>query len=63
MGVVAEPIERRHVAIGHEPDAAPVAAITAIWAAPRDVRLPPKRDGSRPAVTRFDVDLGFVDER
>ncbi len=63
MGMVPEPVEGRGVAVGHQPDGAPVAPVPAVGAAFGHVRFPAKGDGPGPTVTRFDVDLGFVDER
>ena len=62
VGMIPEAVEGRHVAVGHQPDAAPIAAVPAIGATLGDVGLPSKRDRSGSAVTRLDVNLCFVDE-
>ena len=60
--VVAEGEERGDVAVGDKPDVAALAAVTAVGATLRDVRLPPERHRAGAPVARLHVELGLVDE-
>ena len=60
--LVAEVEERRQAGIDPQHDAAAPAAVAAVGAAPRDVRLAPKRGGTVPAVAGADPDLDAVEE-
>ena len=62
MRMVAKREQRRDVAIGHEPDVAAVAAVAAVRAALRDVRLAAERDAARAAVTAVHMQVALVDE-
>ena len=46
----------------HEIDAAAVAAVAAVWAAPRHELLAPKTHAAAAAVAGLDLYLGFIDE-
>jgi hypothetical protein len=62
--VVESEFEKRvFVGVGDEIDAAAVAAIATAGTALRDELLPPESNAAVPAVTGFDCDFGFVDER
>ena len=60
--VVTEAVQRRHVAVRHQPHIAAPAAVTAVGTTLGHVGLTSKRDRAGPTVPRFDVYLGFVDE-
>ena len=50
------------VLVGHQPDAAAVAAVAAVRAAERDELLAAEADAAVAAVAGDDLDFGFVDE-
>src|SRR5207237_3363153 len=58
----AEVEERRQPAVGLEDDVGAIPAVSTRGTAPGNVLLPAEGDRSPAAVTRFDVDLCFVDE-
>jgi hypothetical protein len=62
---VGEPEFQKRVfmGVGDEINAAAVSTISATGTAARDELLPAKGDAAMPAVTCFDCDFGFVDER
>jgi hypothetical protein len=59
---VAEGQQRRHLAVGVEPQVAALAAVASVGAAPGDVRLPPERHRAGTTVAAPHVEVGFVDE-
>ena len=60
--VVPEGEQRRHVAVGDEPDVAAVAAVAAVGPALGDVGLPAERHAAGAAVAAPDVHAHLVDE-
>ncbi len=60
--VVSESKQGGDIAVGHQPDRASVAAVTAGRAAPGDVGLAPKRNAARAPVSGLDIDVALVDE-
>ena len=62
VGVIAERDERRHIAIGDEPDVAARAPVTAVGAALGRVGLTAERDAARATVATFHIETGLIDE-
>ncbi len=62
VGMVAERQQRGHVAIGHQPDVAALAAVAAVGAAERHGALTTERDAAGSAVAAAYIQLRFVDE-
>src|SRR3546814_9908911 len=60
--LVAEIDQGVEVLVGHDPDAAAIAAIAAIGTTERDELLAAKTDAAVAAIACDDLDFGFVDE-
>ena len=62
MRVVAEPEQRRHVAVGDEPDVAAVPAVAPVGSAFGNMSLAAERDGARTTITGLHMQATLVDE-
>jgi hypothetical protein len=60
--LIAEIQERAQVAVGHQNNIAPFAAVAPIRPSLRDVFLPTETDAAAPAIACSDKDFGFIDE-
>ena len=61
-GVVAKSQQRGLIVVGHDPDVAALTAVAAVRTTLGDVGLAAKTDAAGPAVARFGVQLGEIDE-
>src|SRR3546814_1066595 len=60
--VCSSDLQGVEVLVGHDPDAAAIAAIAAIGTTERDELLAAKTDAAVAAIACDDLDFGFVDE-
>src|SRR6266511_4217265 len=59
---IAEIQERAQVAVGHQDNIAPFAAVAPVRPSFRHVFLPTETDAAAPSITCPDKDFGFIDE-